>query len=84
MFDFLNAVSPDDFNGVVDVRLDFTLGQERVCHYVGILDDDICEFDPDENFFSSLVFGDGKQPIMVDPPMTEVIIDDLSQPECGE
>ena len=84
MFHSLNAVSPADFNGVVDVRLDFAVGQERACHPVGIVDDDICELDPNENFVPTLEIGGGKQPITVDPALTEVIIDDISQPECGE
>ena len=84
MFDVLNTVSPLDYGGVSNVRLDFAVGDERVCHLVSIVDDDICEIDPYENFFSNLVFGGGEQPILVDPPRTEVIIDDTNQPECGE
>ena len=80
----LNAVSPDDYGSVVDVRLDFNLGQDRACHRVSIVDDDICEINPNENFFSNLEYGGGEQPIRVDPARTEVIIDDTNQPECGE
>ena len=81
MFD---TVSPDDYTGVADVRLDFTIGQDRACHRVSIIDDDICEIDPNESFFSSLEFGGGELPITVDPSLTEVIIDDTNQPDCGE
>ena len=66
------------------MRLDFAIGNERACHTVHIIDDDICEDDPNENYFSSLEFGGGVQPITVDPALTEVIIDDTNQPECGE
>ena len=81
---FLNAESPCDYIGVANVRLDFTTGDERACHRVGIIDDDICEDDPNEYFFSSLEFAGGEQPITVDPSLTEIIIDDTNQLECGE
>ena len=55
-----------------------------MCHIVNITDDDICENDPNESFFSNLVLGGGEQPIMVDPPRAEVIIDDSEEPECGK
>ena len=73
-----------DYFGVANVRLDFAMGDERACHSVNVTDDDICEDDPNENFFSSLEFGGGEQPITVDPSLTEIIIDDTNQPECGE
>ena len=66
------------------MRLDFASGDERACHNVSIIDNDICEDNPNENFFSSLEFGGGEQPITIDPAQTEVIIDDTNQPECGE
>ena len=84
MFDVLKTVSPLDYGGVANVRLDFAVGDVRVCHLVSIVDDDICEIDPNENFFSNLVFGGGDHPIHADPPRTEVIIDNTNHPECGE
>ena len=77
-------MSPDDYISVANVRLDFAIGDERACHSVHIIDDDICEDDPNENFFSSLDLGDGEQSIIVDPSLTEVIVDDANQPECGK
>ena len=74
-------MSPDDYIAVANVRLDFAIGDERICHRVRIIDDDICEI---ENFFSSLQFGGGEQPITVDPSLTEVIIEDTNQRDCGE
>ena len=70
--------------GVSNVRLDFPVGSTRACHAVDIVDDDICENDPNENFFSNLVLGGGVGPIIVEPPQTEVIIDDTNEPECGK
>ena len=73
-----------DYVAVIHERLDFTVGQERACHVVEIIDDDICETDPTEDFFSDLVFGGGSQPISVEPSQTRVVIDDTEQEECGE
>ena len=44
----------------------------------------ICEKDPNEIFFSNLVLGGGEGPIIVEPPQTEVIIDETNEPECGK
>ena len=77
-------MSPDDYTDISNVRLDFDIENDRACHHFGIRNDGICEIDPNESFFSSLEFGGGEQPIIVDPSLTEVIIDDTNQPECGE
>ena len=66
------------------MRLDFAIGQTRSCHIVNITDDDICENNPIERFFSNLRLGGGVQPIIVEPPQAQVIIDDSNEPECGE
>ena len=72
-----------DYIEVNHMRLDFTVGQERVCHIVEIIDDDICETDPMEDFFSNLVLGGGDQPISVNSSQTRVVIDDSNETECG-
>ena len=79
-----NIVSPDDYDEVTDVHLDFVVGQNRSCHVVNINDDDICESDSNENFYSNLVLGGGVLPIIVEPPQTQVVIDDTNEPECGK
>ena len=82
---FLNAESPRDYISVANLtRLIFLPGAIRACHDFGIIDDDICEDDPNEYFFSSLEFAGGEQPITVDPSLAEIIIDDTNQLECGE
>ena len=78
------TVLEGDYVAVISERLDFTVGQERVCHEVEIIDDEICETDPMEDFFSDLEFGGGVQPISVEPSQTRVVIDDTDQEECGE
>ena len=49
-----------------------------------ITQDDICEIDRIEVFFSDLAYISGIMPINIDPPRTRVIIDDTSEPECGK
>ena len=67
-----------------DVVLTFPVGSTRACHVVEITNDDICENDPNELFFPNLVLGGGEGPIIVEPPQTQVIIDDTNEPECGK
>ena len=69
---------------VFNVRLAFSIGDVRVCHTVHIIDDVVCEDNPNESFFSSLDVGSREQAIIVEPSLTEVIIDNTNQPECGE
>ena len=55
----------EDYVGVVDVPLEFTRGQRRACHTVTIIDDDICEIDVIEDFFSNLEHVSGIMPIRI-------------------
>ena len=80
----LNIVSPDDYGAVTNVRLDFVVGQTRSCHIVNINDDNICENDPNEHFFSDVVLSGSVLPIIVEPPQTQVIINDTNEPDFGE
>lgn len=76
-------MSPLDYLGVADVRLDFGVGQSEACHFVNITDDNICENNPTELFSSNLVLGGGEGPILIEPQQAEIIIDDTNGPECG-
>ena len=49
---------------------------------IDIIDDEICEMEPDEHFFSCLSFVGGVLPIAVNPDSAQVIIDDRSEPDC--
>ena len=71
-----------DYEEVIGEALVFNRGDTRVCHDIDILQDDICESDPNESFFSNLAFSSGMQPITVFPRTAEVIIDDTAEPEC--
>ena len=70
--------------GVADVPLEFIRGQRRACHTVIITQDDICEIDVIEDFFSNLEYVSGIMPIIITRPRTRVIIDDTNEPECGK
>ena len=67
---------------VAGEELAFNRGGTQVCHTIDIMDDIICESDPNEHFFSDLVFVSGEQPINIAPMMAQVIIDDTTEPEC--
>ena len=55
-----------------------------MCHTITILNDDECEKDPNENFFSDLSYVSGDQPIEINPARAEVVINDIGEPECGK
>jgi hypothetical protein len=67
----------------VDVPLVFGVGDLRVCHDVVINDDNECEIDPIEDFFSTLEYVSGDMPIFIAPETTRVIINDTAEPECA-
>ena len=67
---------------VAGEELVFNRGDTRVCHTIDILQDSICESDPNEQFFSDLAYVSGVQPINIFPMTAEVIIDDTAEPEC--
>ena len=77
-------VFPDDYESVINEVLDFVVGQDRVCHIIGITDNDICEINPNEIFFSNLELDSRGRRIDVHPEQAQVIIDDTNELECGE
>ena len=54
-----------------------------MCLDINILNDNNCEIDPIEDFFSNLAYVSGEQPINIDPARTRVIINETAEPECG-
>ena len=78
------SVDTIDYTGVADVPLMFEVGDLRVCYDVEIIDDTICELESIEDFFANLAYVSGEQPIIIDPEMTRVIINDTAEPECGK
>ena len=79
-----HPVSPADYNGVANGILTFNEGDERVTHTIIINQDDLCENDPYEDFFSNLALNSGIQPITVIRPRVQIIINDTSEPECSK
>ena len=61
----------------------FVRGSMLECHNVSILQDDDCE-QPPEDFFADLAYVSGIQPIDINIPTTQVIIDDSGELECGK
>ena len=77
------SVSGSDYVGVIDIPLMFGVGGLHVCHDVDIIDDNDCET-PHEYFFSNLEYDSGDMPIFITQPRTQVIISDITEPECGK
>ena len=71
-----------DYEEVIDEQLVFNTGDTRVCHSITILQDNVCESDPNEFFFSDLSHVSGQERINIDPPTAQVIINDTNEPEC--
>ena len=71
----------DDYVAVSE-ELAFSLGDTRVCHTSDIVNDGICESDPNEDFLFGLAFVSGVQPITIEPDAAQVLIDDSAEQEC--
>ena len=76
--------SPDDYVGGSGQIIQFNTGDTNQTHIIIITQDQICEIDPNEYFFSNIILVSGVQPIQVAQPQTNVTIDDSLEPDCGE
>ena len=72
-------VAPEDYISDSGL-LTFATGDDRQCHSVRIVNNDICE--DTEHFFSNLTLVSGIPRITVDPDGAKVIIDDTD--DCGK
>ena len=81
---FYSVVSPDDYGGVIGQLIQFNTGDTNQTHTIAIRQDDICETDPNEFFFSNIILVSGTQLIDVIRPQATVIIDDSLEPGCGK
>ena len=77
-------MTPGDYGGVIGQLIQFNTGDTNQTHTIIIRQDDICETDPDEFFFSNIALVSGTQPIDVIHPQATVFIDDSLEPECGK
>ena len=76
------TVAGADYVAVAGEELVFNRGDTQVCHTIDILQDNICESDPNEQFFSDLAYVSGVLPITISPPTARVVIDDRLEEEC--
>ena len=74
----------NDYIPVSGQIIQFNRGDVTQTHTVTISDDDLCEKDPNENFFSSIDLTSGIPDITVTVPQATVTIDDTAEPECGK
>ena len=65
-------------------NLAFAYRDSQSCHTVDILQDGLCEHPDLEDFFANLAYVSGIQNINIIQDRTQVLIDDSSEPECGE
>lgn len=83
MYFFFTAFGTD-YTAVIREDLIFNLSDTRACYRVEINQDNNCEIEPFEDFFSTLRYESGVMPIIIDGTVTRVLIDDTSEPECGK
>ena len=82
---YLNTDTGSDYIGIVDFELIFSAGDDQQCHNVNITDDDDCEKEANESFFSILSYASGKMPIVITLHIAARIeIGDTAEPECGK
>ena len=73
------AVADGDYVPEAGEIVQFNAGDITRTHTIIINDDDECEKDPNENFFSNIALDSG-----VTVPRAMVTIDDTAEPECGK
>ena len=64
--------------------IQFNRGDVTQTHTVTINDDDLCENNPNENFFSNIVLASGIPDIDVTVPRATVTINDDNEIECSK
>ena len=64
--------------------IQFNAGDVTQTHTITISDDDECEKDPNENFFSNITLDSGIPDIAVTVPQATVTINDTAEQECGK
>ena len=79
-----NTVARDDYSAVTSNVIQFNVGDVRVMHTIRINQDQLCETDPDEYFFSNITLNSDMQPINVIEETAIIIIDDSAEPECSK
>ena len=81
---FLFKDSPDDYEPVVEILLQFNAGDIRVNHTVKIIDDAICESCPIEVFFCNISLLNDDPLINISQDHARVMIVDSKELECSK
>ena len=74
----------NDYVPVSGQIIQFNRGDVSQTHTITINDDDLCEKDQNENFFSNIVLVSGIPDIDVTVSQATVTIDDTAESECGK
>ena len=74
----------NDYVPVSGQIIQFNTGDVTQNHTITINDDDVCEKDPNENFFSNIALASGIPDIDVTVPRAAVTIDDTTKVECSK
>ena len=69
---------------MTDQIITFAAGDVTQTHRIIINDDNICEDQPNENFFSNIALESGIPDIFVTEPRATVTIDDSGEDECSK
>ena len=77
------GVVDGDYQSVTDQIIVFEVGDVTRTHRITINNDNECEKEPNERFFSHIPLNSGIPVIFVTVPRTTVTIDDTAEPECG-
>ena len=78
------AVVDNDYVAVSGQLIQFNAGDVTRNHTIEIVDDDECEKDPNEHFFSNISNTSGISTISVTVPQTTITINDTDELECGK
>ena len=74
----------NDYVPVSGQIINFNRGDVTQTHTITINDDDLCENDPNENFFSNIVLASGIPDINVTVPRATITIGDTNEIECSK
>ena len=76
--------SPADYDPETNKRLNINTGDTRIIHNVKIIDDEICEYCPNEVFFCNISLLNDDPRITINQHHAKVMILDSMEVECSE
>ena len=78
-----STVAPDDYVAITGQIIQFNVGDTNHSLTLSIVNDGMCET-PNESFFVRISLVSSIGSIAISPSQTQVFIDDVNEPECGE